>query len=349
MDWKTFYRDELACPEGEEFLDRCFDRLPEDDEALDEVIRTGGILSFPHTSLRSSGEPISRVVAALYRTGTKRVIALGVLHCGSLPSDYCDQYEEYQRLTEQPGNDDPRIAELFRTFRGAFPVPRPLQTVYGEVPVLEVTNAPPDLFQDRPDLIANEFSLDTFLAVLALYARARGLDTLPVLPLYIGLTRGPDGSFDTADALAAWLADAVTSKTAVVSTGDLVHYGHAYCGQREMVGLPEDLGSLTDYFRGQVEEALSLALRDQDYDEYHRIAATRLKADHRNVLPVLAQYLGSGASCELLSFSLSDYAPILGVAPPCVVASALAAYVPRVRSGPEEDYEFGAESYAPRD
>jgi predicted class III extradiol MEMO1 family dioxygenase len=346
MDWKTFYRDELLSPEGQEYIEHCFDRLPETDAPVENVIRRDGVLSFPHTSLTYSVEPISRVVAGLYRSGVKNVVALGVLHCNSLPAAFSDPYQEYVRLADRPGSRDPRLEELFSRFSGGFLLPGPLSTAFGEVPRCEVADSPRGLLRTDPELISREFSLDTFLALIAFHARKHGVDTLPVCPVYVGLTRDPDGSFRTASALAAWLADCAGPQTAVVSTGDLVHYGNAYSAWSEMEKLPPDQRSLTEHFRNQVEEVLDLAFRDRDYEQFHQAAGLRLKADHRNLLPVVVEYLGSRASYELLDFSLSDYSPILGVAPPCLVASVLAAFLPRQLPTPDGEYESADQTFA---
>jgi hypothetical protein len=149
-----------------------------------------------------------------------------------------------------------------------------------------------------------------------------------VVPLYIGLTRDPSGSYETASRLAACIAHRLDDRTAVVATGDLVHYGNAYCGVEQMRGLPADVRSLTPHFLSQVRDVLTLGLSRRDYDAFHDASTRILRSDQWNVLPVVAEYLGTGAEFEILSFALSDYASILGVAPPCLVASTLAAFLP---------------------
>ena len=149
-----------------------------------------------------------------------------------------------------------------------------------------------------------------------------------MVPLYVGLTRDPSGSYETASKLAACIAHRCDERTAVVATGDLVHYGNAYCGAEEMRRLPADLRSLTPHFLSQVRDVLSLGLSRRDYDAFHDASTRVLKSDQWNVLPVVAEFLGVGAEFEILSFALSDYASILGVAPPCLVASTLAAFLP---------------------
>lgn len=50
------------------------------DREVADVLQHGGICSFPHTRLEDSLEAIIRIVGALYKTGKRKVIALGVLH-----------------------------------------------------------------------------------------------------------------------------------------------------------------------------------------------------------------------------------------------------------------------------
>ncbi len=188
----------------------------------------------------------------------------------------------------------------------------------------------------RPDLLENEFSLDLFQCILAYGAAHLEVPLPEVLPLYVGLVRDPAAGFDAAVELAEWLDSIRDEDTAVVATGDLVHYGHAYCVRHEMDGLPADTDGLTSHFRSRVEDVLSMALEHRDYEAFYRISVNTLKSDQRNVFPVVAELLGRRAEAEILEFTLSDYAGILGVAPPCVVASTLAAFVPAAGGGADD-------------
>jgi len=71
---------------------------------------------------------------------------------------------------------------------------------------------------------------------------------------------------------------------------------------------------------------LSRALGTGDLDEAYRQSRDLLRSDQREILPIIATLLGQGAPFEIASFALSDYAEILAVDPPCLVASALVAY-----------------------
>jgi predicted class III extradiol MEMO1 family dioxygenase len=330
MDWKTFYRDETSSPEGRARIRRSFENLPVYDEEIDRVIREKGVLSFPHTSVFYSGEAIARVVAGLHRNRIDKVIALGVLHGNALPSPYRESYREYIRRMSGvvPAESNDEAWEIFHRLQGGFVRPGAIRTVFGELPCPFLDQIPEDLLREDAEILQNEFSLDLFLDLISFHGQELGATPLAVLPLYVGLTRDPAGSYETASRLAACIAHRRDERTAVVATGDLVHYGNAYCHSEEMRGMPADVRSLTPHFLSQVRDTLALGLSRRDYNAFHDASTRVLKSDQWNVLPVVAELLGGGAEFEILSFALSDYASILGVAPPCVVASTLAAFLP---------------------
>jgi len=330
MDWKTFYRDEISSPEGRARIRRSFENLPVYDEEIDRVIRERGVLSFPHTSIFYSGDAIARVVAGLHRNRIDKVIALGVLHGNALPSPYRESYRQYIRRMSGavPAEGGEEAWKDFHRLQGAFIRPGAIRTVFGELPCPFLDRIPEDLVHEDAEVLRNEFSLDLFMDLVAFHGHELGAAPIAVLPLFVGLTRDPGGSYETATRLAACIAHRRDERTAVVATGDLVHYGHAYCASEEMRGLPGDVRSLTPHFLSQVQDTLTLGLSRKDYDAFHHASTRVLKSDQWNVFPVVAELLGAGAEFQILSFALSDYAHILGVAPPCVVASTLAAFLP---------------------
>ena len=143
------------------------------------------------------------------------------------------------------------------------------------------------------------------------------------------MTRNPlSGSFEGAASLARALRQLVTRRTAVVATGDLVHYGRGYDVEERVRTMPTDVEALRAFFAREVEGTLRLALEDHDYEAAFARSEQVLRSDQRHLLPVLAELLGTGAESSVLEFELSDYAPILEVEPPCLVASALVALAP---------------------
>jgi hypothetical protein len=314
VEWKPYYREECEADGARAAIDAGLVA----DVAVSKFVGHRAVLSFPHTALRYAGPLQARVARALYDDRTvERILALGVLHGGGL--------EAYRTALDSAAPADRRAAG-FTIVRGALlPSERDVKTPFGALPVWDV--APTSAVRaDRVGLLAAEFSLDTFHAILRAAADALGRPPLPVLSVYVGMTRDPvSGSFGTAEAVADWMRACVDPSTAVVATGDLIHYGAAY-GGAWAPGNPVTRNALEQALRPDVERALAAAFGSRDWDAAYRLSRERLGNDQREMLAVLSSHLGPRASASLLSFDLSDYSEILDVAPPCVVASALAAY-----------------------
>jgi hypothetical protein len=313
VDWKAYYQSEREGAAARDAVRGWLLRDP--DPAVALAVERGGILSFPHTALSYAGPLQAGVVRALFDGRIRRVLALGVLHSSGL--------EAYRVALDEEAAPDRRAA-AFRRIRGTFlPPGRSRETSYGTVPGWASGKEAELIRPDRAGLLGSEFSLDTFLALNAAAADALGRPAIPVLPVYIGMMRDPQtGSFAAAEAFAGWIRRHVDDETAVVATGDLVHYGTAY-GRAWLPGSPETPQSLRLALLPEVEETLRAGLVERDWEEAYRRSRSRIGNDQREILPVLSALLGTGATFSLLSFELSDYAAILDVAPPCVVASAL--------------------------
>jgi predicted class III extradiol MEMO1 family dioxygenase len=321
MDWKSYYRAELLSPEGRRYIANLFARYPRGEPQLERILERGGIVSFPHTSIYYAGDSLARLVTTLYKLRPGKVVALGVLHGGALP-------EPYQALYRGLSTNEihvPRAEELFAIFRGAFVKTAPLETPFGHLLACPTEGLLGDVVREAEELLSGEFSLDAFFSLLALHAAERRVEPIPVLPLFVSLTRDPRGSFEVASEIAQWLSGVVDARTALVATGDLVHYGNGYSSPKEMEGKPRDPANLESFFLRRVRHSLDLALRERDYAGFFAICA-ELKSDQRQIVPVIGEYLGAGASYEILRFELSDYSRILAVPPPCVVASALVGF-----------------------
>ena len=318
MEWKPYYNAELRCPGTRDKIANWL-RVAGENAALSAMIGSHTVFSFPHTAVDYSGPIQARVVSWLYRKGFKRVIALGVLH-GSLVPDY-------QTATNVSASQRER-ADAFANVSGAFlPAKRRLETLFGKLDVETLTKPmPAGIRLDTTDLLQREFSLDTFHSVLRLAADVFQVEPLSVLPLHIGMTRHPiSGSFEVAAQLAHWLRDQWDAETAIVTTGDVVHYGSVYGSKDEGVSP----GTLESRFRERLEELFANAFAERELETAYQLSLHALKSDQRDILPVLTHMLGEDTCAELLTFELSDYAPIFDTAPPCLVASALIAYKSR--------------------
>lgn len=331
MEWKPYYRHELELPEAQGYLKELFTETSKNKD-LDDLVDRGVILSFPHTALRYAGPIQSQVVSSLYRVGVEHVIALGVLHAWGhkLSANLYQQAMDDREISN-------RRLEAFSSLAGAFtPVDSFQETPFGKVPLGPFPSKEMDRVRlDVEGMLAPEFSLDTFCALLRYYATFHKLDPLRVLPVYIGMTRDPiTGSFDVASGIASSIRGISGANTAIVATGDLVHYGTAYSAKERMAGMPSTIEELEGVFTREVQYTLDVSLIDKNYEEAFQHSDRVLKNDQRYLLPVLAELLPKKASYRILSFQLSNYAPILKVAEPCVVASSLVAYIPTKEGKP---------------
>jgi len=318
MDWKRFYADELASPAGRAAIDAAIERRAVGDATIADVLRRRGVASFPHVTSRHSADPIARVATSILAVGAKRVVALGVLHGGTLPNPHRAAAAEYH------GGASSRADAIFERLGGAFVERGPARTAFGDVPDGPVP-ATSRVVREDAELLTNEFSLDLFLATLAAAAASRGVAPPAVTRVFVSLTRDPRGSFATAAAVADAVRPALDEGAVVVATGDLVHYGNSYTPSGEMDGAPTDAASLLATFRPRLDAMHEAALARGDFATAYAIGS-QVRSDQRHLLPVIAELVGRPARAETLSLSLADYSTINGVAPPCFVASALVAF-----------------------
>ncbi len=318
MDWKAYYAGELRAPAARKRVTSWLERARL--EAPPPGVPSKTVLSFPHTALHAAG-PLQAVVAeTIFRSGCRRVITLGVLHTSALPA---------ASAAADPSRPASERERAFAVLAGGFLGGADgLATPFGELPLAPTVSEPSVVHRSACDnVLRNEFSLDTFHAVLRWAATLRKSKPPHVLPVYIGLTRHPvSGSFAVADALGAWLRGQWDDETAIVATGDLVHYGTLYASPALSVAPPD----LETWSLGRLKEALRLGLEQRDDEAAYEIAWQELRSDQREMLPVLARALDSGARGDILAYELTDYADILRVPPPCRVASALVAYTRNV-------------------
>ena len=323
MDWKAFYEDERAIPENREQIDAWLRETV--DRSLVARIQRSEILSFPHTALRYAGRIQARVVRALYASGVKRVIALGVLHgtaglAARTDSPAAPSEAQRARVRRVTGAFLPDAGELHAGF-GRLLVGRSMEPVDGALRV------------DRDGVLDSEFSLDTFLALVRRAASLASIPPLDVLPVYVGLTRDPTtGSYVVAERLAQILGSLRDDRTAIVTTGDLVHYGTAYGSDLSAGSMPPDRTAWAAHFRDAVDDALHDGGTHANRDAFHRRSLHELLNDQREILPVIGALFGGTVRHRILSFALSDYSEIFSAPPPCLVASALVAYGPRAHA-----------------
>ena len=314
MNWKSYYRQELALPESRQ---RLVEWLEADAEGrIDSALERGAVVSFPHTAMAYAGPLQAAVVSSLYRGGVESIIALGVLHSGSLPVYQC-ALDEHRSPEER--------ARAFDAVCGAFGTrASSIETPFGRHPIVSLE---PELSRVDPgEILEGEFSLDTFVSILRLAADVFGRPPIPITLVFVGMTRHPvTGSFEQARSLADRLLRSVSPSTAVVATGDLVHYGTAY-GLSTSDAEGVDLTGLDRTLRSELEGTLDLATNRGDLESAYQRSRHVLMNDQRELLAVIVEVLGGSSGFEVVRLGFSDYTEILSVPPPCLVASALVVY-----------------------
>lgn len=315
MEWKPYYDAELRGNDSRDRITTWLHRA-HDDHSLSSIIDRRTILSFPHTALGYSGPMQACVISWLLRQRIERVITLGVIHGSLIP--------EYRLAADDNASCEERQAATAHITGAFLPAAKSLDTPFGSLAVAQMPECMPHAIRlDETDLLRREFSLDAFHAVLRLAADVFRVKPPAVLPVYVGMVRHPmTGSFALATPLGDWLREQWDDTTAIVTTGDVVHYGAFYGSDNKGA----DVDTLATHFVQRLEEVFTTAFIERDLESAYQVSLHELKSDQREILPVLAQLLGEGAGASVEAFELSDYATILDSAPPCLVASSLIAY-----------------------
>lgn len=283
-----------------------------------KVIENGGILSSPHTILKFSGEMILEVVRSTYAADVSSIIALGVIHAGALAEEYSSRFE---RLFEKDCKGN--FEEVFDEFKGGF-FRSSDESTYGELPEF----IPPDswtLIRENNQLLENEFCLDYLHYINQLVAEVLDKDPIPVVPIYCGFSFDPcSGSFKIAKELAKEINVLNDGSTAILTTGDVVHFGHNYSEASDIKAKPNQIDKLEGYFFNKIKETFSTVFDDHNYWKGFELLNYELKSDQRLLLPVLSEVLlPQQTHFHFYDYKLSDYSDVWGVKKPSVVASAI--------------------------
>lgn len=253
--WKEYYALERAQKRGEiETAVRKCGLTSATDSDVSGVLKSGGILSFPHTHIEDSLEALIRIVDSLYKTGKRKVIALGVLHNSS--GDGRDQ---------------------------------------------------------------KEFSLDGFEHIARMYAEVNGTEPLEIDKVYPPDEQDGKPYVQKLEAAGKALRDTVDGRTAVVMTGDLVHYGHAYLknGKENEI----DARNFEKTIISWIDEGLELVYRKKDYDTFLSKHKPKAMNDQGRVAIMASAFLGDDLDYKIFYRKLSDYSNVLGAKKPTLVAS----------------------------
>jgi hypothetical protein len=165
--------------------------------------------------------------------------------------------------------------------------------------------------------IDKEFSLDGFRDILDCAVELSG-KTPPMieefyLPRNRDLHQDIEGTVSDLKILGTEIARNMDDRTAMVMTGDLVHYGHGY-------GIPDPVEDPPGLINRWINEDLDEAYRIRDYTKYLPRSFERM-SDHGPVAITAGTVLGRDLNYRIISSELSDYSTILQTASPTIVAS----------------------------
>ncbi|MGA1822088.1 MAG: hypothetical protein ACMUIG_06145 [Thermoplasmatota archaeon] len=167
--------------------------------------------------------------------------------------------------------------------------------------------------------VKQEFSLDGFLDILDLAVEISGCSNPDVSSVYLPRKReivnDIEGTVSDLMDLGKEIARGLNENTALVMTGDLVHYGYGY-------GFEDPLEDPTDLINRWVREELDDVYLGKDYISYLPKSSSRM-SDHGYVAVAASAILGPDLRYEIISSENADYSRILQVPSPTLVASVL--------------------------
>lgn len=192
-----------------------------------------------------------------------------------------------------------------------------------------------------------EFSLDGFEHIAKVYADVNGIKPIEIEKVYPPLKEEEKPHIQTLEEAGEALRGKMDDKTAVVMTGDLVHYGHGYLrgGERgyELAPREEDIDSEKNHeekINGWIDEGLDLVYHKKDYDAFLNKHKPKALNDQGAVAIMASALLGDGLEYGIFYGKLSDYSGVLSgnlktrtVKKPTVVASVFYGVWPKARAG----------------
>jgi hypothetical protein len=173
--------------------------------------------------------------------------------------------------------------------------------------------------------IEREFSLDNFEYVLEQYARIHYQHEIPVRRKVFPF---PAASRlrESVDALTTDLRQVIDAGTAVLTTGDLCHYGHGYAAfhSEPVTVVPHPERGLSE----KILSALSALYEKNDTEDFIR-QSRALLSDHVAAAMLVKALLGERTALEVFELKFSDYAATLSAERPTLVASVFYGVVPK--------------------
>ncbi len=168
-------------------------------------------------------------------------------------------------------------------------------------------------FDYDPD--KEEFSLDGLSFMLDLVESTLGQPKIGIKKRYVVRDRSltePELIVKELEAKGETLKDELDDDTALLITGDLVHYGHGY-GMSEVTEDPRTIDRM-------IRADLDLLYNKRDHLGYFLSARNNLN-DQTVIGLVVSTLLGSPLEYKVFSTEMTDYSEILGTKRPTIVAS----------------------------
>ncbi len=244
---------------------------------------------------------------------------------------YLSEREDHQEeirsmMIAQWERADPDVVEVLRK-GGALSVPhtmlhtsmvplmRTVKAVYGagKHKVLAV-----GLIHNKGGTSSEEFCLDGIRYFLGMAKEVLDLPGVEFETVYAERDMAIDANdleaiVENVESFGRDLKERIGPDTAVVMTGDMVHYGYGY-------SMTDVLDDPTELIRGNVERALDLLYTNNDPLGWLK-HSREIKNDQIFVGIAVKAALGKGLKHRIFSSEISDYSDVLSARKPTVVAS----------------------------
>lgn len=165
--------------------------------------------------------------------------------------------------------------------------------------------------------IEKEFSTDLFFKVKKMLEKELRLKNIPVKVIFlIRNNKKPQIYHDVLSRSSidsTLIKENINDDTAIITTGDLIHYGRLYGNENQIENMKEEYLSLVD-------SDLNTLYIEKDLEEYYHRSKAHLNDQLSNAMALLNLYDGK-LEYKIFDNKLADYSDILKTPDPAFVAS----------------------------
>ncbi|WP_150468202.1 hypothetical protein [Francisella sp. SYW-9] len=248
-DFNSLYKNEFDSLTKDDFIKM---QKKASNFELSSILNTGGALVFPHVHVADCGYMLLAVINAILKSGSKKVLAISVLH------PFSDEMEEA------------RIRIATNSLENI--TKEPLRGIYG-----------PGL-SEKIDTWKDDHALYAFRRMLKVVSESIGVEEPTVIERYIHLTGDKPQTLPGIEELKELAKDSV-----IVATADHSHHGIAYGTPKEKAYFPDNKG--LKIIKARVQEGLEL-LDVGDYKQYIKHCYNVTGSDWRDAGIVIRYLLG---------------------------------------------------------